>query len=299
MGRENEINMDLTEGKEKSKEYYDQVAQTYKQMYEENYDKYPANLIRLKLLIKKLKEANTKTIFDVGCGTCIPMIRLLREGFDVHGCDFSAEMIKIGKDQLLKEKFDPNLISQADIEEDSSLPKEKFDSILALGVFPHLVNESKALQNLKKRLNDNGRVFIEFRNELFALFSSNKYTIDLILNKLIDFDSYPTQIQTDLIEFYSKMYGVEKPKKNQDGRISYDEILARFRNPLTIEKDIFSKNGFFVKNIFFYHYHALPPILAEKHSKFFKDVSMKLEDPHNWRGNFMASAFVVEAALHT
>ncbi|MEM3062084.1 MAG: class I SAM-dependent methyltransferase [Nitrososphaerota archaeon] len=142
--------MDLTEGKEKSKEYYDQVAQTYKQMYEENYDKYPANLIRLKLLIKKLKETNTKTILDVGCGTCIPMIRLLREGFDVRGCDFSAKMIKIGKNELIKEQFDPNLISQADIEDDASLPNGKFDSILALGVFPHLVDESKALQNLKK-----------------------------------------------------------------------------------------------------------------------------------------------------
>lgn len=291
--------MDLTEGKEKSKEYYDQVAQTYKQMYEENYDKYPANLIRLKLLIRKLKETNTETILDVGCGTCAPMIRLLKEGFEVRGCDFSAEMIKIGKAQLIKEKFDPDLISQADIEDDSSLPSGKFDSILALGVFPHLVDESKALQNLKKRLKSNGQVFIEFRNELFALFSSNKYTIDFVLNKLIDFDSCPREIQTDLIEFYSKMYGVEKPKRNQEGRISYDEILARFRNPLTIEKDIFSKNGFFVRNIHFYHYHVLPPIFAEKHPRFFKDMSMKLEEPSDWKGNFMASAFVAEAALRT
>ena len=179
--------MDLIEGKEKSKEYYDQVAHTYKQMYEENYEKYPANLIRLKLLIKRLKEIKTKTILDVGCGTCAPMIKLLKEGFDVRGCDFSSEMIKIGKDQLTKEKLDPNLISQADVEDDSSMPDGKFDSILALGVFPHLVNESKALQNLKKRLNNNGRVFIEFRNELFSLFSSNKYTVDFILNKILDF----------------------------------------------------------------------------------------------------------------
>ncbi|NDB89026.1 MAG: hypothetical protein EB164_08995 [Thaumarchaeota archaeon] len=140
-------------------------------------------------------------------------------------------------------------------------------------------------------------MFIEFRNELFALFSSNKYTIDLILNKMINFDSCTQEIQTDLIEFYSKMYGVEKPKKNQNGKISYDEILARFRNPLTIQEDIFSKNGFVVKNIHFYHFHALPPIFAEKYPKFFKDISMQLEQPSDWRGNFMASAFVVEAGL--
>lgn len=290
--------MDLIEGKEKSKEYYDQIASTYKQMYEENYEKYPANLIRLKLLIEKLKEVKAKTILDVGCGTCTPMIRLLKEGFDVRGCDFSSEMIKIGKNQLMKEKFDPDLISQADVENDFSLPNDKFDSILALGVFPHLVNESQALQNLKKRLNNNGRVFIEFRNELFALFSSNKYTVDFILNKIIDFNLYSEEIQTELIEFYSKMYGVEKPKKNSDGKISYDDILARFRNPLTIEDDLFSQNGFSVQNIYFYHYHALPPVFAEKYSKFFKEKSMQLEEPRNWKGNFMASAFVVEAGLY-
>ncbi len=290
--------MNTKEGKDKSKEYYDQVAQTYKQMYEENYNKYPANLIRLKLLTKRLKETDTKTVLDVGCGTCAPMIKLLKEGFKVRGCDFSSEMIKIGKDQLKNEGFDSNLIAQSDIEDDLSLPKEKFDSILALGVFPHLIDEEKALQNLRKRLNHKGRVFIEFRNELFALFSSNKYTIDFILNKLFDFNSYPTEIQAAILELYSKMYGVEKPKAKQDGKISYDDILAKFRNPLTIEHDLFSKNGFVVENIHFYHYHALPPIFSDKFQEFFKEKSIQLEKPNDWRGNFMASAFVVEATIN-
>ncbi len=290
--------MDLESGKEKSKEYYDQVAQTYKQMYEENYDKYPANLIRLKLLIKRLKEIKTNSVLDVGCGTCTPMIKLLKEGFKVRGCDFSSEMIKIGKLQLDKEGFDINLISQADVEDDTSLPNEKFDSILALGVFPHLIDEEKALQNLRKRLNHNGRVFIEFRNELFALFSSNKYTIDFILNKMLNFNSYPTEIQTILLEFYSKVYRVEKTKVKPDGKILYDDILARFRNPLTIKHDLFSKNGFVLENIHFYHYHALPPVFSEKFQEFFKEKSIQLEKPNDWRGNFMASAFVAEATIN-
>ena len=288
--------MDLIEGKSKSKEYYDQVAQNYKKMYEENYDKYPANLIRLKMLIKRLENTNSKTILDVGCGTCAPMITLLKKGFKVRGCDFSPEMIKIGKDQLQKENFDQNLISQADVEDDSSLPKEKFDAILALGVFPHLVDENKALQNLKTRLAVDGRVFIEFRNELFSLFSSNKYTIDFILNKLIDFSNYPEKVQNDILDFYSNMYKVEKPK-SYAGKISSDDILARFRNPISIEQDLFVSNGFTVDNIHFYHYHALPPSFSEKYPQFFKEKSMQMEKPNDWRGNFMSSAFVVEARL--
>ena len=93
------------------------------------------------------------------------------------------------------------------------------------------------------------------------------------------------------------MYNVEKPTPKKDGKISYDDILARFRNPLTIEQDLFSKNGLAVKNIHFYHYHALPPVFSEKHPKFFREKSMDLEKPGDWRGNFMASAFVVEASL--
>jgi len=289
--------MNPIEGKNKSKEYYDQVAQNYKKMYEEGYDKYPANLIRLNLLIKRLKEINAKTVLDVGCGTCAPMIKLLKQGFQVHGCDFSSEMIKIGKNQLSNEGFDQNLISQADVEDDSSLPKEQFNSILALGVFPHLIDENKALQNLRKRLTNNGKIFIEFRNDLFSLFSSNKYTIDFILNKLIDYNSSTQEIQNNLLEFYSNMYKVEKPK-SRDGKISYDDILARFRNPLSIEEDLFLKNGFVIDDIHFYHYHALPPSFSEKYPEFFRERSLQLEKPNDWRGNFMASAFVVEARLH-
>ncbi len=289
--------MDLTEGKIKSKEYYDQIAESYKNMYQDEYEKYPANLIRLKMLLKRLKETNSKTILDVGCGTCAPMIKLLKEGFLVTGCDFSHEMIKIGKSQLENEGFSSDLIFQADVEDDSTLPNEKFDAIFALGVFPHLVDESTSLTNLKKRLTPNGKLYIEFRNELFSLFSFNKYTIDFVVNKLLDFDSFPKNIQNDLVDFYTNMFQIEKPIENKSGKISYDEILARFRNPLTIENDLFKSNGLKIDNTHFYHFHALPPIFSEKHEEFFKQKSLEIEKSDDWRGNFLASAFVVEASI--
>ena len=40
-------------------DFYNQEAQTYKKMYEPGYEYYPANLIRLKLIIKRLKENYT------------------------------------------------------------------------------------------------------------------------------------------------------------------------------------------------------------------------------------------------
>ena len=83
-----------------AQKYYDQEAQNYKKMYEQGYKYYPANLIRLRLIIKRLKENNSKQILDTGCGTAIPMIKLLKKGFDVRGFDYSKNMISLGKREL-------------------------------------------------------------------------------------------------------------------------------------------------------------------------------------------------------
>ena len=49
-----------------ARDFYDQEAQNYKKMYEPGYEHYPANLIRLKLIIKRLNENKARKILDVG-----------------------------------------------------------------------------------------------------------------------------------------------------------------------------------------------------------------------------------------
>ena len=43
----------------------------------------------------------------------------------------------------------------------------------------------------------------------------------------------------------------------------------------------------------FYHYHALPPMLEAAAPELFRRASVAMEDPRDWRGHFMASAFVL------
>lgn len=281
--------------KSRTKKYYDQEAQNYKNMYEKNYKKYPMNLIRLQIITERLKQNKINSILDVGCGSCTPMIKLLKKGFDVKGCDYSKNMIRIGKEELRAEGFDPKLIVHADLEKDKNLPNGKFDAILALGVFPHLRNELKSLQILKKRLKSNGKIFIEFRNELFDLFSVNSYSVDFFLNKMIKLDSLPLKIRKDVIKFYSNLFKVDKPKKQKSGKLSYYDIDARGRNPLTIKSKLFEIAGFTVDKIHFYHFHVLPPIYEQRFPKEFRQLSLKLEKKDDWRGYFLSSAFVVEA----
>jgi len=71
--------------------------------------------------------------------------------------------------------------------------------------------------------------------------------------------------------------------------------LAKFRNPLSIENELFEPCNFSLVDIHFYHYHALPPIFENKYPKLFRDMSLKMEKPNDWKGYLMASAYVIEA----
>ena len=287
--------MNEQKGKQKAKEYYDQEAGDYIKQYQESYEEYPANLIRIKFIIERLKKNNVKTILDVGCGTCGPMIKLLKNGFAVRGFDFSKEMIEQGEKELEKADYDPKLIQFVDLEDESALPNEKFDAIIALGVFPHILDEDKALSNMRKLLNSNGLVFIEFRNDLFAAYTLNKYSLEFFINRVIDLNSLPQDIQDEVINFYSERLKVDNPIKKENSKIAYTDILAKYRNPLSIGNELFIPCGFSVVDIHFYHYHALPPIFESTYPKMFRELSLKLEKPNDWKGYMMASAYVIEA----
>jgi hypothetical protein len=45
--------------------------------------------------------------------------------------------------------------------------------------------------------------------------------------------------------------------------------------------------------ILFYHYHSLPPMLEKSVPALFRRESVAMEVAEDWRGYFMASAFIV------
>lgn len=278
------------------RKYYDQEAGKYIEQYGGSYDKYPANLIRINLISERLKDNNVKTILDIGCGTCGPMIKLLQEGFDVYGTDFAENMISVGKKEIEKAGFDPDRIWVADLEDDTD-SENKYDAVLALGVFPHVLDENKALYNMKNMLNEGGLTFIEFRNKLFAAFTFNNYSSELFLNEIINVDGLPGNLGADVKHFFDPIFQKKVDAVRKDDKLIYGDVLAKFHNPLSIDKDLYSPCGFSVRHALFYHYHALPPSFRDRDHNLFNELSMKIEDPYDWRGYFMASAFVIEAGV--
>jgi len=280
--------------KTKAVEYYEQESSVYADMYKPWYNKYPFNRIRLDFVMDILKAKGSKKILDVGCGSCRPMIEMLEKGFEVVGFDISDKMLEEGKKDLGMAGFDESLAFKADIEDVKSLPDEKFDAIIALGVFPHIINEDLALTNIKSLLNDGGIILIEFRNELFSAYTMNQYSADFYINKLIETENIPKDVLDDVVGFYSSRLQIDNPKTT-DGKIHYSTVSAKFHNPLSIEKDVLVPNGFDLNNLHFYHYHALPPVFQKKYPKLFKELSLKMENTADPRGYLMASAYVVEA----
>jgi len=286
------------QGKDLANQYYDQEAEDYIAQYTDRYDKYPSNLVRIKMISKRLKKNGVRTVLDVGCGTAGPMIKLLNDGFDVYGLDFAESMVEVGKQELIKAGHDPSRIWVADLEKDMSGPvHSKYDAILALGVFPHVLDEQKALRDMRPLLNDGGMTFISFRNYLFGSFTFNNYSMDLFLNKLMDLANMPADLKSDVASFLAEKNNIDGKQVRKGEELVYNDILAKMHNPFTIANVLYEPCGFDIEEKLFYHFHAVPPVFRKDNPKLFDELSLKMEDPFDWRGHFMASAFVAEARM--
>lgn len=246
---------------------------------------YKHNLDLSKSILQKYL-GKKKTLLDLGCGAGVPLIEFLKMGFDASGCDFAPSAITITNDNLKKSGYNNAQVFKADIEDESTLPDKKYDIIVSVGVFPHLTDDLKCMQNIRKMLNEDGVIVLHFRNDLFNAFALNAYSKDFYKN-LIDFNTLPEQYKDKVSEFYNKTLGTA-------GVNSEFKILSRFHNPLSIQKELFEPLGFEIVKIHFFHYHRLPPYFQLEDNKTYMKLGEALEKTQDWRGYFMASSFIVE-----
>jgi len=96
------------------------------------------------------------SILDIGCGAGHKMFYLLNRGFNVMGADFSEEMIKIAKREVLGAEF-----KILDLYNIDSIEKT-FDCIFAQAVFLHIPKKDIAeiLERSKKVLKRDGLFYV-------------------------------------------------------------------------------------------------------------------------------------------
>jgi len=101
-----------------------------------------------------------QSILDVGTGTgvLIPyLIQAVGPAGSVTAIDYSENMIQICK---TKHSHLKNVTVELKNIEEDAFPTESFDSVICFGLFPHLENKEKALQNINHTLKPSGKLVI-------------------------------------------------------------------------------------------------------------------------------------------
>ena len=98
------------------------------------------------------KPENTK-VFDFGCGSGIFVEELAKDGFDSHGVDISAEAVRFGELQGIKNL---GVIDSHKLD----FPSNTFDAIFTLDVLEHLEDEDWALKEMERVLKPGGIVIV-------------------------------------------------------------------------------------------------------------------------------------------
>jgi len=98
---------------------------------------------------------------DAGCGTGRMLLPWLRAGFDVDGCDLSADMISLCRSRARRENFDPSLFVQPLHALD---PPRHYRTIVACGVFglgSTRAQDQEALHRFRRCLDVGGTLLLD------------------------------------------------------------------------------------------------------------------------------------------
>jgi len=243
------------------------------------------------------------TLLDVGCGPASMLRAFAGKSIDLYGFDLTPEMVAEGDRVMVELGLPRGRIWQGSVLDPQAFvypdrPEvNQFDAAICIGVLPHIPPETDAtvFQNLYGAVKSGGMAIVEARNQLFSLFTLNRYSYDFFAESLIQVDQLPSiQPLDQALDTLKKQFRMDLPpiREGKADEPGYDQVLSRTHNPLTL-KEQFAAVGFTDVQVLFYHFHCLPPMLEREMPEFFRQQSLAMENPTDWRGYFMASAFLL------
>lgn len=261
------------------------------------------------LLRSLLMDANVENVLDAGCGPASFLRELADTGMALYGFDLTPEMVVEGQRVFAnlglpaERLWEGSVLDRRAFEDPEKLMTGRFDAAVCAGVLPHIPigRDSTVIQNLHDAVRPGGLVLVEARNALFALFTLNRYSFEFFRDALIrpsSLSASATVEERQAIELamdrLRELFRMDLPPVRTGCQSSpgYDEVLSRTHNPLELRSQ-FEAAGFTEVRTLFYHYHCLPPMFAELMGNSYRPTSIGMEDPEDWRGYFMASAFIV------
>lgn len=265
--------------------------------------------VHVKLLKRWLRTNNARRILDVGCGPASFLRELRGKNLDLYGFDLTPEMVAEARRIFSAKGLNPKHIWEGSVLQRAAYTvpgeqrKRAFDAAVCVGVLPHVPAEADVtvIKNIHAALKPGGALALEARNQLFALFTLNRYSHEFFLHDLIHLDQleqsagsersvFPALRKNLTAHFRVDMPPIRRGKQQEPG---YDEVLSRTHNPFIVREQV-EKAGFRDVEVLFYHWHSLPPLYGAAVPYLFRRASVALENnPTDWRGYFMASAFIV------
>lgn len=277
---------------------FGEMASTYGQQYvtpDLDLPKYPANMFRLNAFINLLNDIKPKRVIDVGCGTADPLLAMRKAGHDVDGFDYAEEMVAVAKANVEKAGYSPDIIFRDNMEDITEAKPGTYDCAVALGAVYYARDFPKTIGNVANLLPSGGHMILSLRNDLFSMFSMNDYSVEYMYRTFFPKEKLSADLRRRLDEYMEerhKVQDVEKVFESIDDRL----VHTYNHNPLTVQQDILSEHGLMQQGVYFYHFHALPPIFEHTDREEFRKLSAEFEaNPADWRGMFMCSTFIVHA----
>lgn len=286
---------------------YSTWGKTYFQDYYRSASAYPP--VHVEIVRNEMRRHGACNVLDAGCGPASMLRGLKRLGTRRFGFDLTPEMVEEAKKVLARQGVPASHVWQGSVLRESSYrrPGTKkiggFEAVLCFGVLPHIPAQQDAgvFSLLRGSLARGGLALVEARNELFALFTCNRYSYQFFVDRLIrsrEWQGIRSQKGKYLQKSASSLrrhFQMDLPpvRRGQAGEPGYDEVLSRTHNPLVAARQ-FARAGFKDVETLFYHYHCLPPMFERLAPDFFRRESLKMENPRDWRGHFMASAFILK-----
>ena len=251
---------------------------------------YPANHFAFRQVLNVLHDEGAQRMVEIGVGQgrAIPIFEAA--GIAMHGVDNDPAMVEMSAGVMAQAGLPADRICWGDIEDSVSLSVIRrsgpFDALLAMGVLPHVEHDVVALRNMRHLVKPGGTIFVECRNKLFSLVTFNRFTYEFIMDDLLaGVTGAPREAASD---FLKTRVDVDIPAKPTGH-------AARYHNPLDVH-EVFEAAGFTGIRVRPFHYHASMPRFEKELGAAFRAESIALEnEPSNWRGLFLCSAFVVEA----
>lgn len=113
----------------------------------------------LAYIYNAVRTMKAKKVLDIGFGTAILSKKLYDDGLEIHGQDFSKNMLDIALQKMPKAKLYEGDFAKA---LDKNILNEKYDAILATYSIHHIIDAEKKdfLMTLISLLNDDGKIFI-------------------------------------------------------------------------------------------------------------------------------------------